>query len=303
MRPGWELRESEVTDESLYRARRQFMARAAGLLGGALLAPGTLLAACARPMLKAEPATPLEDIVAYNNYYEFSTNKKAIRILAQELTLRPWTLRIDGEVARPLELDIDDLLARFPEQERIYRMRCVEGWSMVIPWNGFPLCELLRLAEPNGHARYVEFIGLRRPEEMIGQRRSTFDWPYREGLRLDEAMHPLTFLATGLYGKSLPAQNGAPLRLVVPWKYGFKSIKAITRIRLRRDRPVGSWSRAAPSEYGFFANVNPEVPHPRWSQSREVRIGELRKRPTLPFNGYAEQVAHLYRGMDLRRNF
>ncbi|MBS4095981.1 MAG: protein-methionine-sulfoxide reductase catalytic subunit MsrP, partial [Sulfuricella sp.] len=245
--------------------------------------------------------TPLESIQSYNNYYEFSSSKEAVRLLAQNLTTSPWNIQIEGEVARPFSIGLEDLMRRFPGEERIYRLRCVEGWSMVIPWNGFPLARLIHLAQPNGQAKYVEFVSLHRPAEMIGQRQpGGLVWPYREALRLDEALHSLAFLATGLYGEALPKQNGAPLRLVVPWKYGFKQAKAITHIRFLRDMPRGSWQLAAASEYGFYGNVNPDVPHPRWSQKREVRIGELRKRPTLPFNGYAEQVAHLYAGLDPR---
>lgn len=300
-----DIKGSEITDEPLYQHRRKFLASlaAAAVLGLA----GRH--AWAEPVCKVtltpilDKPTSLSSITHYNNYYEFSTNKEVVVHLARELTLRPWTLTIEGEVEKPMTLAVDDLLNKFDHEERIYRLRCVEGWSMVIPWNGFSLCQLLKLTMPTSRAKYVEFISVHRPEEMIGQRRDTLAWPYREGLRIDEAMHPLTMLVTGLYGKELPAQNGAPLRLAVPWKYGFKSPKAITHIRLRQDQPVTSWNRAIPSEYGFYANVNPDVPHPRWSQTRENRIGELRKRPTLPFNGYAEQVAHLYQGMDLKRFF
>jgi sulfoxide reductase catalytic subunit YedY len=219
-------------------------------------------------------------------------------VLAQALTTSPWNITVEGEVAKPFTIGMEDLLKRFSTEERIYRLRCVEGWSMVIPWNGFPLHKLIDLAQPTGHARYIEFVSLLRPREMIGQRQSSLAWPYREALRLDEARHPLAFLATGLYGQTLPKQNGAPLRLVVPWKYGFKQIKAITHIRFLREQPKTSWQQLAPSEYGFYGNVNPEVAHPRWSQRRENRIGELRKRATLPFNGYAQEVAALYAGLD-----
>ncbi len=296
---------SEITDESLFRQRRTLLRSvAASLVTGIVGLPGQTHADCRIVLPESrDKLTPLSSVTRYNNYYEFSTNKEVVIHLARELTTRPWTLRIEGEVERPLTLDVDALLSRLDQEERIYRLRCVEGWSMVIPWNGFPLCELLKQAAPTSRAKYVEFVSLHRPEEMIGQRQDTLPWPYREGLRIDEAMHPLTLVATGLYGKELPPQNGAPLRMVVPWKYGFKSAKAITHIRLRSDQPQTSWNLAAPSEYGFYANVNPAVPHPRWSQARENRIGELRKRPTLPFNGYAEQVAHLYRGMDLKRSY
>lgn len=291
-----------VTDESVYLSRRRFVRQAATL---------SLIPASARALSDCDEAvtprdlTPntLSEISGYNNYYEFSTNKKAVRILAQELSTEPWTISVEGEVENPRTYDLPQLIAQLPQQERIYPLRCVEGWSMVIPWRGFPLCDLLRILAPTSHARYVEFVGLKRPAEMIGQRNSNFPWPYLEGLRIDEAAHPLSFVATGLYGADLPKQNGAPLRLVVPWKYGFKSIKAITRIRFVREQPVSSWQRAVPSEYGFYANVNPNVRHPRWNQRLENRIGELRKRRTEPFNGYAQAVAPLYVGMDLSRDF
>jgi len=240
-----------------------------------------------------------DEITRYNNYYEFTTNKEVVFILAKELKTNPWTLTIEGEVKNNIILDIESLNNKFGIEDRIYPLRCVEGWSMVIPWQGFSLCKLLDLVQPTSDAKFIEFVSLHRPAEMIGQRQSSLDWPYREALRLDEAYNPLTFMATGMYGKSIPAQNGAPLRLVVPWKYGFKSAKAITHIRLLKEQPQTSWNLAAASEYGFYANVNPNIAHPRWSQKRENRIGELRKKPTLLFNGYAEQVAHLYKGMDL----
>lgn len=302
------LTENDVTDLEIYRDRRRFIQASALLLGGAWMGRVAFSQeSCGtRPSQQAlqaggEVPNTLEQITSYNNYYEFTTNKEVVRILAQELTTDPWTLTIEGEVEKPLKLDVADLLRRYQTEERIYRLRCVEGWSMVIPWNGFSLCRLLKDARPTSRARYVEFVSLHRPEEMINQRHSTLAWPYREGLRIDEAMHPLTFMATGLYGEVMPKQNGAPLRLVVPWKYGFKSAKAITHIRLLSEAPKTSWSQTAPSEYGFYANVNPDVAHPRWSQRRENRIGEVHKRPTLPFNGYADEVAHLYRGMDLSK--
>lgn len=248
-------------------------------------------------------ANSWNEITRYNNYYEFSTNKDVVHILAKELTTNPWTLTIEGEVKKSITLDIETLNKTFGVEDRIYPLRCVEGWSMVIPWQGFPLCKLLALVEPNSDAKYIEFVSLLRPEEMIGQRTGALNWPYTEALRIDEAYNPLTFFATGMYGKSIPPQNGAPLRLVVPWKYGFKSAKAITHIRFVKEQPKTSWNIAAASEYGFYANVNPQVSHPRWSQKRENRIGELRKRRTLLFNGYADQVAHLYKGMDLSVHF
>lgn len=306
VKPQADIAASEITPEAVYNNRRQFLRSAAAAMIAGGLPGGRLMAgeACQPSLPESKEAlTALESISRYNNYYEFSTNKRVVFELARALTLRPWSLTIEGEVENPLTIDIEDLLSGYAQEERIYRLRCVEGWSMVIPWLGIPLCKLLKKAGPTSRARYVEFISLHRPEEMIGQRRGALQWPYREGLRIDEAMHPLTLLVTGLYGKELPAQNGAPLRLAVPWKYGFKSAKAITHIRLTEQQPATSWSLAAPSEYGFYANVNPDVAHPRWSQARENRIGELIKRPTLMFNGYAEQVAHLYAAMDLKRFF
>ncbi|HUL94236.1 MAG TPA: protein-methionine-sulfoxide reductase catalytic subunit MsrP [Burkholderiales bacterium] len=298
--------ESEITSPRVHRGRRRFVAAALAALGcPAALRAAPSPAACAAPREIPAAGAPnsLTEIAGYNNYYEFSTNKEAVRVLAQALTTRPWTVRVEGEVERPFTLGIEDLLRRLPHEDRTYRLRCVEGWAMIIPWRGFPLCSLLARARPTSAAKYVEFVSVHRPSEMIGQRGPVLEWPYREALRIDEAAHPLTFLATGLYGESLPKQNGAPLRLVVPWKYGFKSCKAITHIRLVREQPLTSWHKASPSEYGFYANVNPEVTHPRWSQRREVRIGEIDKRPTLPFNGYGELVAPLYRGMDLQQHY
>jgi sulfoxide reductase catalytic subunit YedY len=250
-----------------------------------------------------EVATPERDVTTYNNFYEFGTDKSDPSANAHTLRPRPWTVSITGEVNKPAEVDIDQLLRWFTPEERVYRMRCVEAWSMVIPWAGFPLADLLRRVEPTSRAKYVQLTTLLDPEQMPEQQGHVLDWPYVEGLRIDEAMHPLTLLAVGLYGKTLPGQNGAPLRLVVPWKYGFKGVKSIVEIRLTDTQPRTTWSAAAPSEYGFFANVNPAVDHPRWSQATERRIGELHRRPTLFFNGYAEQVAGLYAGMDLRRFF
>ena len=294
---------SEITPERVYLERRRF------LLGGTALAlsaaSGLAHAHCTPgqiPTIK-EPLTDIDTVTRYNNYYEFSTNKQAVIHLAREFNTRPWTVSIEGEVRHPKVYGIEEILRLVPAQERIYRLRCVEGWSVVVPWMGFPLCEVLSRADPTGNAKFVEFSSILKPEVMIGQRSPVLPWPYTEGLRMDEAMHPLTLLAVGMYGKPLPNQNGAPLRLVVPWKYGFKSIKAIAKIRLLADMPASSWSRASPSEYGFYANVNPNVAHPRWSQRRETRLGELTKRDTLPFNGYAEQVASLYQGMDLSIHF
>lgn len=250
-----------------------------------------------------EPLTSYRDMTTYNNFYELGLGKGDPARNAGALVTRPWTVVVDGEVRKPVTLDVDTLTRWFPPEDRIYRMRCVEGWSMVMPWLGFSLGDLLRRVEPTGAARYVQFTAIHAPDKLPGQRPWVLDWPYTEGLRLDEALHPLTLLAVGLEGRTLLPQNGAPLRLVVPWKYGFKSIKAIVRITLTRTPPPTTWALAAPHEYGFYANVNPAVPHPRWSQATEQRIGESRRRPTLPFNGYAEQVAGLYAGMDLRRNF
>jgi len=317
---------SEITPERVYADRRRFLknaalfaATAAGagaglvwLTGG--LKPGSRATSRAapadagRPASRgpydtAEPPTPIEAVTTYNNFYEFGSNKDDPSRLAGSFHTRPWTVVVDGEVRRPQTFDIDALLAAFPPQDRIYRMRCVEAWSMVIPWQGFPLGDLLRRAEPTSQAKFVAFTSILDPKEMPGQRRGYLDWPYVEGLRLDEALHPLTILASGLYGRPLPNQNGAPLRLVVPWKYGFKGIKSIVRIALTREQPPTTWNTAGPDEYGFYANVNPKVDHPRWSQATERRIGEVARRPTLPFNGYAEQVAALYAGMDLVRYF
>jgi sulfoxide reductase catalytic subunit YedY len=262
--------------------------------GGDTRPEGTLL---------QDELTPYEDVTGYNNFYEFGTGKEDPARNVGAFPSRPWTVRIDGECENPGEFDVDALMKRFPSEERVYRLRCVEAWSMVIPWQGFPLKDLLGWVQPTSKAKFVEFTTLYDPEQMPGQRSGILDWPYVEGLRMDEALHPLTLMATGLYGRSLPGQNGAPLRLVVPWKYGFKSIKSIVRIRLVEDMPRNTWHLLAPNEYGFYANVNPEVDHPRWSQARERRIGEFRRRPTLPFNGYAEEVASLYEGMDLRKWF
>jgi len=247
--------------------------------------------------------TPFEDVTSFNNYYEFGARKGDPVRTAADFRPRPWTVEIGGECARPGRYDLDDLVRDIAIEERVYRFRCVEAWSMVIPWNGFPLRTLIDRAQPTTHARFVEFTTLHDPVRMPGQRRDVLPWPYVEGLRLDEARHPLTILATGLYGRTLPNQNGAPLRLVVPWKYGFKGGKAIVRIRFTRAQPATTWSTVLPTEYGFYANVNPEVDHPRWSQARELRIGESRRRPTVVFNGYGAQVASLYAGMDLRRDY
>ncbi len=250
-----------------------------------------------------ELMSTLQQIGNYNNFYEFTTDKEAVAAAAGRFVSRPWTVAVDGMVHKPKVFGLDEILKLGTLEERVYRMRCVEGWSMVIPWDGFPLARLLDRVEPMGDAKYVAFQTLLDRNRMPGQRRSVLDWPYVEGLRIDEAMHPLTILAAGLYGRELPPQNGAPLRLVVPWKYGFKGIKSIVKITLTTDRPATTWNTQAPSEYGFYSNVNPGVPHPRWSQVTEQRIGEAGRRRTLLFNGYSEQVGHLYSGMDLRLNF
>jgi len=297
---------SEITPEPLFRSRRQFLKGAAALAGGA-----ALLAACgddsgpaARPPV-AEPDTLTDEaaVTGYNNYYEFTTDKEGVAAAARNFTTSPWTVQVGGLVGKPKTYAIEDLLAQFPQEERVYRLRCVEGWSMVIPWTGFALAGLLKDVEPTAAAKYVRFETVLRPEEMPGQRDGYYTWPYVEGLRLDEAMNDLALLVTGVYGKPALPQNGAPLRLAVPWKYGFKSIKSIVKIDLVAEQPTSLWMNAAPREYGFYANVNPDVSHPRWSQRSERRIGEGGRRDTLPFNGYAEQVASLYAGMDLAANF
>jgi sulfoxide reductase catalytic subunit YedY len=250
-----------------------------------------------------EKPNAYQDITTYNNFYEFGTDKEDPGNNAGSLKTKPWTIKVDGLVAKPAEYQLEDLIKPYALEERIYRMRCVEAWSMVIPWIGFPLANLLKTVQPTPAAKFVEFTTLVRPQEMPGQRRDVLRWPYIEGLRLDEAMHPLAIMAVGLYGEYLPNQNGAPMRLVVPWKYGFKGIKSIVRIRLTDKAPMNSWQLMLPNEYGFYANVNPSVDHPRWSQARERRIGEFVKRPTLMFNGYGDQVASLYSGLDLKKNY
>ncbi|EAQ03118.1 hypothetical protein OB2597_13278 [Pseudooceanicola batsensis HTCC2597] len=293
------FKDHDVTPEQAYLNRRQIMAGAAGLGLGSIAGP-----AFAAPE-GLEP-NPLEDITNYNNYYEFGTGKTDPAEHAHALTTEPWSVKIDGMVDRPGDYQFEDILANAQIEERIYRLRCVEAWSMVIPWNGFTLASLLDRVGVQSGARFVAFETVTRPEEMPGLRYPVLDWPYREGLRLDEAMHPLTLLATGIYGKDLPNQNGAPLRLVVPWKYGFKGIKSIVRITLQEEMPFTSWNDANPREYGFYSNVNPQVDHPRWSQATERVIGAGlfgSRRETEMFNGYGEEVADLYAGMDLQKNF
>ena len=309
---------SEITPRSLFERRRDFLARSgAGLVAGAALWHGLPGAARASTRLQSvpsalsttEPLTERDAVTTYNNFYEFGTDKADPARNAHKMAVRPWTVNVEGLVGKPRVFDLDELLKLAPLEERVYRLRCVEGWSMVIPWVGYSLSELIRRVEPLGSARFVEFISLADRRQMPGVASGVLDWPYREGLRLDEAMHPLTLLTLGLYGEVLPKQNGAPVRLVVPWKYGFKSAKSIVKIRFVAQQPKTSWSLAAPREYGFYSNVNPTVDHPRWSQANERRLGENKggffapRRKTLMFNGYAEQVASLYAGMDLRANF
>jgi sulfoxide reductase catalytic subunit YedY len=308
---------SEITPEQVYLSRRAFM-RAAGAVGSAGLlaacgvqpgeesAPSEEAAASAASGATDElgdPLTPYEAVTGYNNYYEFTTDKEDVAELAKDFPTSPWTVEVGGLVESPRTYGIEDLLSKFDQQERIYRLRCVEGWSMVIPWVGLPLAALIEQAGPTSEAQYVRFEAILDPEQMPGQKSPWYEWPYLEGLRLDEAMNDLAILATGVYGKPLPAQNGAPLRLVVPWKYGFKSIKGIVKIDLVAEQPTSLWMAAAPNEYGFYANVNPNVDHPRWSQASERRIGELQRRDTLVFNGYEEEVGALYAGMDLSANY
>lgn len=302
----------EITPKDTYLSRRDFM-KAAGVIAGS-----AALVACApseneqsaevlvNPAYVDElgnPVNTFEEITNYNNYYEFSINKEAVAPLSENFTTAPWTVEVYGLVNKPATFGLEDLLKLFPQEDRIYRLRCVEAWSMVIPWQGFPLASLLKAVEPTSDAQYVRFETVYRPEEMKGQGSAAYPWPYNEGLRIDEAMNDLAILATGLYGEPMPNQNGAPIRLVVPWKYGFKSIKSIVKIELTNERPNTLWSTVAPNEYGFYANVNPDVNHPRWSQASERRIGELSRRETLMFNGYGEQVADLYKDMNLQLHY
>ncbi len=311
---------SEITPQEVYESRRKFITQmAAGAVVGSTLwemanrEAFAQTAAAPRLAAKLNPAysvmdkqTPFKDASTYNNFYEFGTDKSEPAVNAHTLKTRPWTVSIEGEIKKPMTLDIDSLMKLAPLEERVYRLRCVEGWSMVIPWEGFPLAELIKKVEPNGNAKYVEFTTLADRKQMPGVGSRVLEWPYVEGLRMDEAMHPLTLLTMGMYGQVLPNQNGAPVRIVVPWKYGFKSAKSIVKIRFVKDQPKTAWNVSAPNEYGFYSNVNPEVDHPRWSQASERRIGEdgffQKKRKTLMFNGYP-QVASLYAGMDLKKNF
>src|SRR5215831_18434574 len=312
-----DIRSSEITPRSLYLNRRKFLAgiAATGVAAAAgagvreLISPSTAALAGTKidgiqksPFSTTEAVTPFKDVTHYNNYYEFSTEKDGPAELAQNFRTRPWKVKIEGAVAKKQELDLDTILKMAAPEERIYRHRCVEGWSIVVPWVGFSLNELIKRVNPTSKAKFVEFTTLYDPKQMPGQRIPVLQWPYVEGLRLDEAMHPLALLCFGMYGEVLPNQDGAPLRVVIPWKYGFKSAKSIVRIRFTDKQPMNSWQLSAPNEYGFYSNVNPNVDHPRWSQARERRLGEFTKRPTLMFNGY-DQVASLYSGMDLKKNF
>lgn len=304
-----DIKSSEITEESVYMRRREFMQTTAGL---ALLPFVKTAAAKTEASLQhvknmklstTEKMTEYNSVTTYNNFYEFGTDKSSPAKYAHRLTTSPWSIVIDGEVSKPGRYHLEDILKPHTLEERIYRLRCVERWSMVVPWIGLSLGDLIKRFEPTSKAKYVQFTSLYRPAEMIGQQRGVLEWPYVEGLRIDEAMNPLTLLTVGMYGKAMPNQNGAPVRLVVPWKYGFKSIKSIVRITFTDKEPPTSWNLSAPSEYGFYSNVNPQVDHPRWSQRKERRIGEFLRRETLMYNGYEEQVAHLYKGMDLRKYY
>jgi sulfoxide reductase catalytic subunit YedY len=308
-----DIKSSEITPERHYLGRREFLA-AAGVLGlGAAggLVPGAFAQGTQEPQAVGKPyglqkddkPTKYADVTTYNNFYEFGTGKDEPAENAKEFKPRPWTVMVDGLVNRPAQYQLEDFLKPLVIEDRIYRHRCVEAWSMVVPWRGIMLADVLRRAQPTSQAKFVELTTLFDPKRMPGQNRAVLPWPYVEGLRLDEAMNPLTMLATGLYGRDLPNQNGAPLHLIVPWKYGFKGAKSIVHIKLVDTQPKNTWNIANPTEYGFYSNVNPEVDHPRWTQAKERRIGEFLRRPTLMFNGYADQVASMYAGMDLRKNF
>ncbi len=313
-----DISSSEITPENLYHNRREFIRTASAALG--IAAAGTIIPGCASnvgasgepqgkkpgPYDTTEKVTPFEDIISYNNYYEFGIDKSDPARNSKNFKPKPWTVKVEGMCNKPGTYDVDDLLKGLTAEDRIYRMRCVEAWSMVIPWQGIPLADIIKKLEPMPSAKFIELKTLKDPNQFPEQRRTFFQvlqWPYIEGLRLDEATNPLALFATGIYGKPLPNQNGAPIRLVTPWKYGFKGVKAIVNIRFTDKQPVNSWQMQAPNEYGFYANVNPKVDHPRWTQAQERRIGDFFKRPTLMFNGYSDQVAQMYSGMDLRRNF
>ena len=304
---------SEITPPQLYARRREFLQAGAalavaaglGVLGASVPARAAAKLASVRKsaLSTTDEQTPYKDITTYNNYYEFGTDKDEPADNAHTLKTRPWTVAVEGEIRKPRTFDIEELLKLAPLEERVYRMRCVEGWSMVIPWVGYSMSELIKRVEPTGNAKFVEFITLKDAQQMPGVKLPILQWPYTEALRMDEAMHPLTILCVGLYGEVLPNQNGAPVRVVIPWKYGFKSGKSIVKIRFTEKQPQTTWNLANAREYGFYSNVNPQVDHPRWSQAKERRIGEFSKRPTLMFNGYADQVASLYAGMDLKKNY
>jgi len=298
-----DIKSSEITSEDDYVNRRKFLA-AAGVATAGVLASGRLASAVMPPVRRQDdkPNT-YEEITTYNNYYEFGTDKEDPSNNATKFRTRPWTVKVDGLVKKPAEYHFEDLVKPYKLEDRTYRFRCVEAWSMVIPWQGIPLAEMIKRFEPLPSAKFVQFTTLMAPDQMPGEREAILPWPYVEGLRMDEATNPLTLMVTGLYGKTLPNQNGAPLRLITPWKYGFKGIKAITRISFVDKQPRNTWQIANPNEYGFYANVNPEVDHPRWTQASERRIGQFRRQKTLMFNGYADQVASMYAGMDLRKNF
>ena len=304
-----DVKSSEITPQSAFMDRRRFvMAAAAGVGLASMALPGGARAAKFEGVVKGpygtdEEQTPFEDVTRYNNFYELGTGKGDPARNAESLKTKPWSVTVGGEVAKPATYDFGDLIKPHMLEERIYRLRCVEAWSMVVPWVGIPLGDVIKRLEPTSKAKYVAFQTLHDPERLPGQRRSVIEWPYVEGLRLDEAMNPLAILAVGLYGEMMPNQNGAPIRLVVPWKYGFKSIKSIVRMHFVESMPPTAWNKQAPREYGFYSNVNPNVDHPRWSQRTERRIGEFRRRETLMFNGYADEVASLYTGMDLAKNY
>ncbi len=318
IRKASDVRASEITDEKDYLSRRKFLGKVGGIGMAALAGPsllGATPAGCDAAPARADSLdaaddgpledklTPYEDVTTYNNFYEFGTDKSDPAANAKNFRTEPWTLEVTGLVDKPAKYHLEDFIKPYKLEERVYRHRCVEGWSMVIPWLGFPMANVIKAVQPKSSARYIQLTTLLDPKQMPGQRRPILDWPYTEGLRLDEAMNPLAIFAVGLYGKQLPNQNGAPLRHVIPWKYGFKGAKSIVKITFTEQQPATTWNIAAPNEYGFYANVNPDVDHPRWSQAKERRIGEFRRRPTLMFNGYGDQVASLYSGLDLRKNF
>jgi len=311
-----DIKSAEITPREHYLNRRQFMlsTTAMALGAGAILSGADLSGVVSKAhgadklgnvkkssFSTTEKLNSLKEITSYNNFYELGPDKEDPAANAKYLTTRPWTVAVEGEIKKAKTYDIEELIKLAPLEERIYRLRCVEAWSMVIPWVGFPLSALIKLAEPTGNAKFIQFVTLNDPKRLPGQKLPIMEWPYVEGLRMDEAMHPLTILSVGLYGEVLPAQNGAPIRVVVPWKYGFKSIKSIVKVRFVEKQPAASWNMMQPQEYGFYSNVNPEVDHPRWTQATERRIGEFRRRKTLMFNGYGEQVASLYKGMDLKK--